>query len=176
MRLRTQKLRNGTNEFKFISSKDTWLKEVISNIGNYGFIADGPLTVFLSITKKDPDYFINGSINLNIRQTCDRCAEEFIMKINHVFDLALYSSSGKEVFNLKNEDVIVFFNNEIELDPIIQEQFFLSIPVQILCKPDCKGLCQYCGKNLNTGICTCKHEKPDSPFSVLKNVKIKKRR
>lgn len=176
MKVKTQKLKNGTNDFTFISSKDMWLKKIISFIGDHGFLADSPLMVSMSIMKKDPDYFINGAVSITIRKTCDRCAEEFIMPINHNFELALYSSSGSEALNLKNEDVVIFFNNEIELVPIIQEQFFLSLPMQTLCKTDCKGLCQYCGKNLNTGKCSCKEKKSISPFLVLKNVKIQRRR
>lgn len=31
----------------------------------------------------------------------------------------------------------------------------LNIPVKPLCRPDCKGLCPVCGKDLNLGECEC---------------------
>ena len=43
----------------------------------------------------------------------------------------------------------------IDLDPDIREEIILDYPIKPLCKPDCKGLCPKCGKNLNEGGCTC---------------------
>ncbi|MBN2831038.1 MAG: DUF177 domain-containing protein [Candidatus Omnitrophica bacterium] len=43
----------------------------------------------------------------------------------------------------------------IELDPDIREEIILDYPIKPLCKPDCKGLCQKCGENLNEGGCNC---------------------
>ena len=34
----------------------------------------------------------------------------------------------------------------------------LELPLRYLCKPDCKGLCCRCGKNLNDGPCGCQKE------------------
>lgn len=32
------------------------------------------------------------------------------------------------------------------------------MPTKMLCKPDCKGLCCKCGKNLNDGPCDCQKD------------------
>lgn len=34
----------------------------------------------------------------------------------------------------------------------------LSLPMKPLCRPDCKGICPVCGKNLNEGDCSCRPE------------------
>ena len=43
----------------------------------------------------------------------------------------------------------------IVLDPDIREEIILDYPIKPLCRPDCKGLCPKCGKNLNEGGCSC---------------------
>ena len=44
----------------------------------------------------------------------------------------------------------------IDLDPDIREEIILDYPLSPLCKPECKGLCPKCGKNVNEGKCSCK--------------------
>ena len=47
--------------------------------------------------------------------------------------------------------------------------FVLNFDSKLLCKPDCKGLCCRCGKNLNDGPCDCRKE-PDSRFAALQQL------
>ena len=47
--------------------------------------------------------------------------------------------------------------------------FVLGMDSQLLCSPDCKGICFRCGKNLNEGPCGCRKE-PDSRFAVLQQL------
>ena len=44
----------------------------------------------------------------------------------------------------------------IDLNPDIRDEIILGYPMRPLCRPDCKGLCSRCGKNLNEGECNCK--------------------
>ena len=39
-----------------------------------------------------------------------------------------------------------------------------------LCKPDCKGLCPQCGKNLNEGKCGCSARQVDPRLEILKKL------
>ena len=55
----------------------------------------------------------------------------------------------------------------IDIMLLVRQTLALTEEIRFLCKPDCKGLCPQCGKNLNTGSCGCKAENM-SPFAVLK--------
>ena len=83
-------------------------------------------------------------IRLNIAGTmsgvCSRCLAGFNIEINKKLDLN---------FPLDNSEKF------IELDPDIREEIMVDYPMKPLCKSDCKGLCQKCGKNLNEGGCSC---------------------
>jgi uncharacterized protein len=48
------------------------------------------------------------------------------------------------------------YDRFIDLNPDIREEIILEYPIKCLCKPDCKGICASCGKNLNEGKCSCK--------------------
>ena len=49
----------------------------------------------------------------------------------------------------------------------------MALPMKPLCKPDCKGLCPSCGKDLNLGACGCTHETIDPRWEALKALKEK---
>ena len=42
-------------------------------------------------------------------------------------------------------------DDQIDLNELLREQFYLALPMKPLCREDCKGLCPQCGTNLNTG-------------------------
>jgi uncharacterized protein len=46
------------------------------------------------------------------------------------------------------------------------------LPTKRLCSEDCKGLCPYCGKDLNEGRCDCEVDEIDPRFEVLKKLKF----
>ena len=45
--------------------------------------------------------------------------------------------------------------NVIDLDDVIREQVYLSLPIKRLCRETCSGLCPSCGLNLNKEQCQC---------------------
>jgi uncharacterized protein len=51
------------------------------------------------------------------------------------------------------------------------EQIMLQIPMRVLCKGTCKGMCPHCGKDLNTTSCDCRTEFVDERLAVLKKLK-----
>ena len=73
------------------------------------------------------------------------------------------------------EDMEVDFirGEEIDLDEIIRENMYLSLPIKLLCREECLGLCSNCGRNLNNGDCHCRQEQGHPGFSKLKGIKIK---
>ena len=52
-------------------------------------------------------------------------------------------------------DASYYLDDAISLSDLLQEQFYLTIPMKPLCREGCRGLCSQCGTNLNEGACTC---------------------
>jgi uncharacterized protein len=80
-----------------------------------------------------------------------------------------------ENLRLSSEEMEVTFleGDEIDLDEIIRENIYLSIPVQPLCSEACRGLCPFCGKDLNEGDCTCLQQRADPRFRPLEILRRK---
>lgn len=92
--------------------------------------------------KTGDDLTVNAHVEAERSFTCSLCLEEF----NNVFE--------KEItlhYDIKGLD-------SVTIDPDIREELILDHPIRILCKPDCRGLCAFCGGNLNEGPCECKNE------------------
>lgn len=61
---------------------------------------------------------------------------------------------------------------EINLAALLWQELMLALPIKVLCKPECRGLCPQCGKNLNQEVCSCESEIRDPRFAALRNIKI----
>jgi uncharacterized protein len=62
-------------------------------------------------------------------------------------------------------------DEELNLHDWARDALALALPAQIVCKPDCAGLCPVCGKDLNTE--PHEHAKePDPRWSALRGLKL----
>src|SRR5262249_28756461 len=127
--------------------------------------------------KLEPDYYLRGKWETQVSQVCARCAEAFTLPLRQAFELGLAHISHRKAHDpdLAEEseelDVIYFEGPELDLRPVIEEQFFLSIPYQAVCQENCLGICQRCGKNRNVEPCTCAAAPDHNPFSGLQQMK-----
>ena len=110
---------------------------------------------------------MTGAITTTIHGVCDRCATDFDQQVNFPIDVVLVT----ELSNEENEDEWVFplEGDNADLEDIVRTVFVLNFGSKLLCKPDCKGLCCGCGKNLNNESCTCQKE-IDPRFAALKQL------
>ncbi len=128
--------------------------------------------------EKDKDFvYIKGGVKGEIYLECVRCLEVFSRHVDISFD-RVYTPvfEIKEEVELRKSDLKVDFyrENVIDIHHLILEEIYLDIPMKPLCKPNCKGLCPVCGKNLNKEVCHCKEYKNIDPrFELLKELKSK---
>ena len=110
---------------------------------------------------------MTGEVSTTIHGVCDRCASSFDREIRLPIDVVLVTELADE----ENEDEWVFplEGDSADLDDIVRTVFVLNMDSKLLCKPDCKGLCCRCGKNLNNGPCDCQKE-IDPRFAALQQL------
>ncbi|MBQ6809273.1 MAG: DUF177 domain-containing protein [Clostridia bacterium] len=91
---------------------------------------------------------IKAKITCTFTSICDRCMEEASMpleaKLDTIFDL-----------NEAKDDSLTLENGKIDLIRTAYDALSLEVPMVILCKEDCKGICPDCGVNLNNEDCRC---------------------
>ena len=110
---------------------------------------------------------MTGKIHTTIHGVCDRCASDFTSDVEFPLDVVLVT----ELSNEENEDEWVFplEGDSADLEDIIRTVFVLNMDSKLLCKPDCKGICCRCGKNLNHEACSCQKEL-DPRFAALRQL------
>ncbi len=121
---------------------------------------------------------IRGRMTTEIVAECDRCLSEAQIPVDAAIDLFyrpagdLDSGVDEEVEIDEGEAEIAFYDGKtIELEQVIAEQILLLLPMQLVCKEDCKGICPDCGANRNQTECTCRSAAPASDrWNALRNL------
>lgn len=103
----------------------------------------GPVTVEGVIRKVDEEATFEGSIRGRWRFECSRC-------------LTPVDGEWREAF----ESTVSIDGGPMDLTEDARQSIGLAQPMKIFCKPDCKGLCPVCHKDLNET--NCGHKAPVS--------------
>jgi uncharacterized protein len=135
-----------------------------------------PVQLAFDIYKDKEQFRLVGHVQTTLELPCSRCVEPFKWPIDAEFDLRYQPhthNSGEGEREIEEDDLTTAFydNDEIDLGQLMQEQFYLSLPMKPLCTEDCKGLCATCGTNLNRGTCDCREEWEDPRLAALKMLK-----
>jgi uncharacterized protein len=118
---------------------------------------------------------VRGEVRADLSGACDRCLEPASFAFHSPFDLfyrpTVKSETHAEVHLADGEVDLAFYEGDgLNLTDVLREFILLSLPMQHLCRPDCKGLCPDCGANLNTNPCQCAANRIDPRWQALKNL------
>ena len=130
------------------------------------------------ITEKTPLYlqFCNvgegkaelcGRMELTQLMDCDRCLKEVPVQIALDFTRIAAVTDGE----LSEESDLELINGcQLDIELLVYNELLMNQPEKVLCKPDCKGICKMCGKDLNEGDCGCDTFVPDPRMAVLQDI------
>lgn len=107
---------------------------------------------------------LTATLSTNLHGICDRCAVSFERRVSYPVEAVLVRELEDE--DTADEWTFLLEGDCADLDEILTTAFVLNMDSKLLCKPDCKGLCCRCGKNLNEGDCNC-HPEMDPRLAVL---------
>lgn len=124
----------------------------------------------LKLTNTAPKkVLVEASLKMTVVLACDRCLRE----VEHPFDLQItrevISPEKAQPEDLEEQDAFME-GYELNIDNLIENEIMTSWPMKVLCRPDCKGLCPVCGKDLNTGACGCDTFVPDPRMAAIMDV------
>ena len=163
----------GFRSLEFVLEKDWWRSD-----GQRDQVLgiDTPVQVKMKIYRAGDKYVLDGELSGGFQVVCDRCLEAYHRELKTVFRVFLalpLPETDQTEIELAEEDLEVDFirGEEIDLDEIIREQIYLSLPMKSLCSGNCLGLCPICGSNLNAGNCQCHRKQGHPAFLKLKNLK-----
>lgn len=139
-----------------------------------------PVTLAFDIHKDKQHFQLVGQVRTTLELHCSRCLEPFEWPVEASFDLRYQphaENSGEGEREIEEDDLTTAFyeHDTIDLGQLMQEQFYLSLPMKPLCSANCKGLCPVCGTNLNRGTCECDRHWDDPRLAALKNLTANKK-
>jgi uncharacterized protein len=104
------------------------------------------------------DFLLRGQLVGTLHTICSRCLEPAILPLDVKVEVIYAEKDGAkddEEDNLDAPDVLTFEGGIVDLGPEIRDEVLLALPVSVLCRPDCAGLCPICGGNRNLNPCDC---------------------
>lgn len=137
-----------------------------------------PVQIGFDIHKDKEQFRLVGTVRTELELPCSRCLEDFRFPVNLDFDqryLPQAVASADEETEVVEEDLETSFyhDEQIDLNELLREQFYLALPMKPLCREECRGLCPQCGTNLNTGMCECAAAWEDPRLAALKQLKTR---
>ena len=124
------------------------------------------------------DIRVVGDLSTELEAPCSRCVEPVRVPVKSSFDL-LYRplktvDTAEDVSISEEETEIGYFTGDgVMLEDVLKEQVLLSLPIKMVCREDCKGLCPQCGQNLNNGSCDCSPKISDPRWAALEGLRDK---
>jgi uncharacterized protein len=148
------------------------------DLGDSPGIWEGPVSVqaAMHLGRSGRGLVIGGTFTGDVSLVCSRCLERFRFQTADRFDL--YCDIGPQAppgeereLDADELDVTYLEEGRINTDHLLRENILLSLPVQPLCREDCRGLCPQCGANLNLGPCGCQAPSGDPRLRVLRTLR-----
>jgi uncharacterized protein len=124
------------------------------------------------------DIRVVGDLATSVEMACARCLEPVTREVTRNYEL-LYRPQGtdagrEEISVTQAEAEIGYYQGDgIDLKDVMREQILLAVPMKVVCREECKGLCPQCGHNLNQGECKCAQPVGDARWAALKSLKEK---
>lgn len=112
-----------------------------------------PLSYKIRLSRNKEDFFLFGTVSTVLEYPCARCLESVDLAVSGQVE-ATYKKPPKraveEEIELEDlENVIYYEALTLDLSERVIEAILVEIPIKVLCKEECKGLCPYCGVDLN---------------------------
>jgi len=120
---------------------------------------------------------VRGRYTVEMTAECDRCLGTARFPLEAGFDLfyrpVSFIAREEEVGIDEDEAEIGFYEGGgMALEDILREQVLLALPMQRVCRDDCKGICPVCGRNRNETVCDCRIESNDDRWGALRDLEF----
>lgn len=107
---------------------------------------------------------LSATVEADMTVRCDRCSAEFSQRLSVPVTATLKADPEREEDDY--EELFPLEGDGLDVSDLLETCFILNTEQKFLCRPECKGLCPTCGRNLNDGPCGCGKE-PDPRMAVL---------
>ena len=112
-------------------------------------LAPSQVKGLIRLSRTPQGVLAQGDFQTIVAAECVRCLEEFHQPLRTDFtELFSYHSHPTS-----EASMVIPEDGNVDFAPLVREYLLLEVPIKLLCREDCKGLCVECGQNLNLAIC-----------------------
>ena len=133
--------------------------KVSEDLTLYGFTGD------VHISRTPQGLLLTADFETRLEIECVRCLNAFEHTVH--WDMTEMFSFHPKV---DSEELQLPEDAQIDLAPLVRDYALTEVPINPVCKPDCKGLCPTCGQDLNKKDCGHRPDENNSPFASLKDL------
>ncbi|MCK5574012.1 MAG: DUF177 domain-containing protein [Bacteroidetes bacterium] len=125
-----------------------------------------------TLEKAATQIFLDVAVTTDGRVECDRCVTQLRLPLKNTYRM-YYVWDGAEAGVLDPLEVRVFSPGlpMINISDDVRQTVLLSVPLKLLCKANCRGLCPECGTNMNVDSCTCSGQSSDGRWEALRTLR-----
>ncbi len=114
------------------------------SLGGQTYAPPAALEARLDVSRPSNGYAFRLSFPLPVTGPCVRCLEDAAVEVE--IDAREVDRADTDDEELRSPYVV---EDELDLGRWAHDAAILALPSQILCRPDCAGLCPVCGESLN---------------------------
>lgn len=131
-----------------------------------------PLTGQIALLRTNLGILVEGALEGVVNVECSRCLRPVTLPVS----IGLEEEFKPTVDVLRGtylavdeEDAALLIDEHhiLDITEVLRQAILLEVPMQVLCRPDCAGFCQICGKDLNEGPCDCEPAESDPRWAQL---------
>ena len=101
---------------------------------------------------------------------CDRCLTEISKQIRVSSERELNFGEESPDAEETLADMPFIDGTSFDVEKYVYSEILENFPMKVLCKEDCKGICNVCGMNLNLGTCECDRQVVDPRMSKIRDI------
>ena len=119
--------------------------------------------------------WVRAGLAIRVCLSCGRCLDQFERTLSIEIDEEYYPEIDLRtgVVSLPPEDyeaLMITTDHTLDLGEATRQATLSALPLKPLCRPDCIGICDRCGKNRNQEACDCYNLEIDPRWAALRSL------
>lgn len=144
------------------------LSDFQCGMDNFAFTEKSPLELHIQ-NRDGHKLLIEARGRVVVQASCDRCLEDVPVEVRLDFSKEFAIEEQKLVFE-DLDDAEYIEGQILDTDRLVYDEILVNWPMKVLCKDDCKGICNKCGINLNLQDCTCDRTVVDPRMAAIQDI------
>lgn len=110
---------------------------------------------------------VSGEAVFHLTIPCDRCLEPVDVPFSLVLDREVDAGATPQERIAQLDEQSYIDGYLLDTDRLILDELIINMPVKVLCKEDCRGVCPVCGANRNRQSCGCSEQERDPRMAAI---------